>query len=312
MGQNLPDDQFGNTWKTIDVQVLAPITATPVLTAATSPAVGQARLNWTFNPGATTPFVGFQVYATTTRKTCRATGWSAPSASPSAASPSPASPPARPICSTCAPTATARPASSPTSWSFTIARYRLKCSSSSRSTTPVSPGRQLPEGNNTTCTSNIYAPQDCHQAGTPPTAIHRRPRRLQLHQLDASGNSLLASAATWSCVRDNVTGLVWEGKTDDGTIHDQDNTYRWGGKITALGTGAMAPTTRTGIPCVDGSNSSGSAATDRRVPTRTELQGLVHYGRRTRAIDTDYLPNRPASYFWSARRAAVLRAAPGL
>ena len=40
--------------------------AVPVLTTATSPAVGQARLSWTFTPGATTPFIGFQVYATTT------------------------------------------------------------------------------------------------------------------------------------------------------------------------------------------------------------------------------------------------------
>ena len=26
-------------------------------------------------------------------------------------------------------------------------------------------------------------------------------------------------------VQDNVTGLIWENKTDDGTIHDKDNTY---------------------------------------------------------------------------------------
>ena len=28
-------------------------------------------------------------------------------------------------------------------------------------------------------------------------------------------------------VRDNVTGLFWEVKTDDGSIHDKDNTYTW-------------------------------------------------------------------------------------
>ena len=28
-------------------------------------------------------------------------------------------------------------------------------------------------------------------------------------------------------VQDNVTGLIWEVKTDDDSIHDKDNTYTW-------------------------------------------------------------------------------------
>ena len=28
-------------------------------------------------------------------------------------------------------------------------------------------------------------------------------------------------------MRDNVTGLIWEVKTDDGSVHDKDNTYCW-------------------------------------------------------------------------------------
>jgi hypothetical protein len=27
--------------------------------------------------------------------------------------------------------------------------------------------------------------------------------------------------------KDNVTGLIWEVKTDDGSIHDRGNTYAW-------------------------------------------------------------------------------------
>jgi len=44
-------------------------------------------------------------------------------------------------------------------------------------------------------------------------------------KLDGSGNVLLDSATSWVMVRDNVTGLLWENKTDDGTIHDKDNRY---------------------------------------------------------------------------------------
>jgi hypothetical protein len=29
-------------------------------------------------------------------------------------------------------------------------------------------------------------------------------------------------------ITDNTTGLMWEKKSDDGTIHDKDNTYTWG------------------------------------------------------------------------------------
>ena len=46
-------------------------------------------------------------------------------------------------------------------------------------------------------------------------------------KLDGSGGVLPDSAAAWSMVKDNVTGLIWENKTDDGTIHDKDNTYSW-------------------------------------------------------------------------------------
>jgi len=46
-------------------------------------------------------------------------------------------------------------------------------------------------------------------------------------KLDAQGNDLPDSAASWTMVRDNVTGLIWEVKTDDGSIHDKDNKYTW-------------------------------------------------------------------------------------
>ena len=46
-------------------------------------------------------------------------------------------------------------------------------------------------------------------------------------KLDASGSALPDSATEWVMVRDNVTGLIWEVKTDDNSIHDKDNLYTW-------------------------------------------------------------------------------------
>jgi hypothetical protein len=46
-------------------------------------------------------------------------------------------------------------------------------------------------------------------------------------KLDGNGNPLSADATLWSCVRDDVTGLTWEIKTDDGGLRDEDWTYTW-------------------------------------------------------------------------------------
>jgi hypothetical protein len=42
-------------------------------------------------------------------------------------------------------------------------------------------------------------------------------------KLDAQGNELSSNASSWIMVRDNVTGLIWEIKTDDDSVHDKDN-----------------------------------------------------------------------------------------
>src|SRR5262249_26843575 len=51
-------------------------------------------------------------------------------------------------------------------------------------------------------------------------------------KLDASGTPLPDQSVPfgtrpWSCIRDQVTGLWWEVKTNDGGLHDRDRTYTW-------------------------------------------------------------------------------------
>ena len=46
--------------------------------------------------------------------------------------------------------------------------------------------------------------------------------------LDENGNPLDVSATEWSCVQDNVTGLIWEAKTDDpDSLHYFEDRYTW-------------------------------------------------------------------------------------
>ena len=46
-------------------------------------------------------------------------------------------------------------------------------------------------------------------------------------KLDSEGNELEITANKWAMVRDNITGLVWEIKTDDESIHGINRTFTW-------------------------------------------------------------------------------------
>ncbi len=77
-------------------------------------------------------------------------------------------------------------------------------------------------------------------------------------------------------ITDNVTGLMWEKKSDDGTIHDKDNTYTW-----STGTNDMDGTITTVF--LDTLNDVGGGGAncfaghcDWRVPNRKELDSIVN------------------------------------
>jgi hypothetical protein len=105
-------------------------------------------------------------------------------------------------------------------------------------------------------------------------------------KLDANGNDLPDEATEWVMVRDNVTGRIWEVKTDDGSIHDKDNTYTW-----------IDPSVF--FVTLNSQNFGGHS--DWRLPTIKELSSLVDssipYPGPT--INTYYFPNTVSSYYWS-------------
>jgi hypothetical protein len=83
-------------------------------------------------------------------------------------------------------------------------------------------------------------------------------------------------------VTDTKTGLLWEKKSDDGSVHDQDNTYTWSTGSPAYNPDGTAFTsflaTLNSAPCF-------AKHCDWRLPTMTELQSLVAYERWAPAID---------------------------
>jgi hypothetical protein len=128
-------------------------------------------------------------------------------------------------------------------------------------------------------------------------------------KLDSNGNPLPVSATQWDCVKDNITGLSWEVKTDDGGLRDKDHTYTWyepdnsknGGSPGMQNGGGC-----TGSNCdtqgyVQAINTQGlCGASDWRMPNRNELLSIVNNATVNPAIDSNYFPNTPASFVWSS------------
>jgi hypothetical protein len=129
-------------------------------------------------------------------------------------------------------------------------------------------------------------------------------------KLDGSGNALPDSATSWVMVKDNVTGLIWEMKTNkDGVVnyddpHDADNTYTWydsnmatNGGVT--GTPGICTNTEAFIKALNDANYGGYS--DWRLPTIKELACIVDHSIPVPpTINTTHFPNTVSSFYWSS------------
>jgi hypothetical protein len=129
--------------------------------------------------------------------------------------------------------------------------------------------------------------------------------------LDATGAEITAIGLAGPCVRDNLTGLVWEVKTDDGGLHDKDHTYTWystdgttnGGAAGTVGGATCGGTlancdTQSYVAAVNAVGWCGF--NDWRMPSLRELLSIVHYGRTSPAIEPTYFQNTLSYYHWTA------------
>lgn len=111
--------------------------------------------------------------------------------------------------------------------------------------------------------------------------------RNEFVKLDSRGQELPADAEQWSMVRDKATGLIWEVKTTDGSIHDRDRTFGWEGahetflaELNAAGFGGFS---------------------DWRLPTTDELRTIRAKGAEP-YINQDFFPNTVATSYLSWRK----------
>jgi PKD repeat protein len=114
-------------------------------------------------------------------------------------------------------------------------------------------------------------------------------------KIGASGEALPASAKQWSCVKDNVTGLIWEVKTNDGGLRDVGRTYTNYDSTSAKQLpGGLVPTpsnlaaSTNSIGFLNAVNSEGlCGATDWRIPTVDELRSVASF---TQTVDSTWFP----------------------
>ena len=131
-------------------------------------------------------------------------------------------------------------------------------------------------------------------------------------KLDA-GVVLADDTATWAMVKDNVTGLIWENKTSDGSIHDGAKKFTWCDTNTATnrgnqgtcgtGTGNAATDTKAYIKALNDANFGGFS--DWRLPSVNELGSIVDGGRFNPSINTAWFSSTVPSYYWSSTTNAV-------
>ncbi len=161
-------------------------------------------------------------------------------------------------------------------------------------------GGSYPSGNSEGCDGETIGQQDCSHgrdathnndsdghAGFSYTKMGDDGKALENQSLDYS-------TQPWACVRDNVTGLVWEVKTNDEGVHDAGRLYLWGGKTALLtaGYGTRYDGKGSWNELVEVSNKYELCGfTDWRVPSINELEGLVNLNAYNSAIDTAYFPN---------------------
>ncbi|KPA11595.1 Developmentally regulated MAPK interacting protein [Candidatus Magnetomorum sp. HK-1] len=107
----------------------------------------------------------------------------------------------------------------------------------------------------------------------------------QLVKMDISGKPLPETSGTWAMVLDQTTGLMWEVKTDDNSVHDRDNMYSYYYLDEKF------------IKRLNQDRFGGFS--DWRLPKVRELNTLTDIQQDRPAIDSDFFPHTVAYDYWS-------------
>jgi len=106
-----------------------------------------------------------------------------------------------------------------------------------------------------------------------------------LVKLDASGSELPADAASWAMVKDMETGLVWEAKTTDGSVHDATKQYTW--------------KEANEVFLAELNSNKFGGFDDWRMPNDTEVASIMRQDKEEPFVDTAFFANVRAANYWN-------------
>jgi hypothetical protein len=208
---------------------------------------------------------------------------------------------------------------------------QITCYNLTSSTGTVSSSTPVPE-------TSGFEGQDCTSGRTAADALGKLPkvgastiRGRDYTKIGNDGSELpssatLGSGATdWGCTRDNLTGLIWEIKTDDNGLRDKDHQYRWyddnplrnGGNAGTLGFPTDCNNTLPGGLCntndyraaVNGFSGTGRLCghTDWRLPSRAELLSIFTFNFTLPGpyVDLTWFPDVVQRPYWTGDNYAL-------
>lgn len=135
-------------------------------------------------------------------------------------------------------------------------------------------------------------------------------------KLDELGDETDFASTDWNCVRDNVTGLVWEVKTSgNGGLHNRDYLFSWVADLTddtLLNDNATCNITNCDTASfVQAVNAEGLCGFfDWRLPTHNELMSIMDFSNADGAfVDSDFFPNNSpditnTTWYWTSQQNA--------
>lgn len=177
----------------------------------------------------------------------------------------------------------------------------------------------MPKGNDETCApTELSAQQDCDIGQD--ASINKNSNTASSFnyiKIDTQGSPLPYDAKQWSCVEDQVSGLLWEVKTNIEGLHNANNKFTWYNSDKKLNGGKIGDWNNLGDHCygyeagkpktychteqlVSRVNKKGLCGfNDWRLPNRTELTSLINFGRIEPTINTQFFPYTQDDFYWT-------------
>ena len=181
--------------------------------------------------------------------------------------------------------------------------------------TGVTFGGNSLEENNLTCVGDVIDQQDC-SVGRDSTHNDDADGNagFSYTKIGGDGNALLETATSWDCVKDNVTGLMWEVKqpANSGGLRDSTWTYSWFNSTGVNDAGTLGTVNENVGVCLDTLNCDTEkfvsqvnlvgicGFNDWRMPDVLELQTLIDRSKTGPSIDINYFPNITNNVYWTS------------